>query len=128
MGSVCTDVVCPNCGNQEAFNDFDYKNGEEYTCCEKCGYTRTVEIIDRSLPLVEDNYYTREISKPYGAYHFKSGEHHHTWGTLETADDAIDFTLMVANANDVKEAYINRLIDGEIVKVILVSDKSIKSE
>jgi ribosomal protein L37AE/L43A len=38
MGSVLSDIECPQCGNPEAVEDLYYKSGEVYVSCNKCGY------------------------------------------------------------------------------------------
>lgn len=122
MGSVIDYIECPNC-KEEAFNDFYYKTGEEYTCCQHCGYSRTVEIIERSLPLAEDNYHVTEIPKPYGAYHFKTLNHvGSVWGTLETSDDATQFILRHKDDTNIEFAIINRYVDGKHTREVIVNN------
>ena len=70
MGSVISDIECPNC-NQEAYDDFYYKTGEEYVNCNNCGYHSSVTIINRDKKLNEltdDDWKIVELKNPYGAY------------------------------------------------------------
>jgi hypothetical protein len=122
MGSVIDYIECPNC-KEEAFNDFYYKTGEEYTCCQHCGYSRTVEIIERSLPLAKDNYYVTEIPNPYGVYKYKTYGHvGHVWGTLATADNATQFILSHKDDPSIEYAYINRYVDGKHTREVIVNN------
>ena len=52
MGSVIDYIECPNC-SYEAYNDYYYKTGEEYTMCNNCGYSYSAQIINRDKPLDE---------------------------------------------------------------------------
>lgn len=73
MGSVMDYIECPNCG-QEAFTDFFYKTGEEYTNCGSCGYHKSVTIKNREKPLnqlTEEDWDVVELKKPYGSYRIK---------------------------------------------------------
>lgn len=39
MGSVQSEVECPQCKNPDAMEDFYYKSDEVYVFCENCGYS-----------------------------------------------------------------------------------------
>lgn len=40
MGSVQNSIFCPQCGSEEAFYEYYYQSGEEYTFCPICGYRK----------------------------------------------------------------------------------------
>lgn len=49
MGSVLSEIECPQCGCEECSSDFYYKSGEEYIFCVRCGYSYTNDIVNRDL-------------------------------------------------------------------------------
>jgi hypothetical protein len=121
MGSVIDYIECPNC-KQEAYSDFYYKTGEEYVGCGCCGYSRTVELKDRSGPMSEDNYIVKEIAKPYGAYRYKTFGHvGAVWGSLATSDNATQFILAHKENPNIEYAYISRYVDGKIVREEIIN-------
>jgi Zn ribbon nucleic-acid-binding protein len=120
MGSVIDYIACPNCGT-EAYNDFYYRTGEEYTNCNNCGYHYSATIINRDkklTELTESDWKIEELKNPYGAYRYKmAGEVSTTCGSLVSEEDANRFkTEMKLEYQDhVEFAQISRLLDGEIV-------------
>lgn len=129
MGSVLTDIECPNC-QQEAYSDFYYKTGEEYINCQHCGYhySVTFKTDDKGKYITRDgseNYILdnlileeKEIKNPYGAYRYKmAGEIATTCGSLATEEDAKEFSteMRLAYKDHVDFAYISRVVDGEVV-------------
>lgn len=129
MGSVIDYQDCPNCG-QEAWSDFYYKTGEEYTSCNHCGYFRSVVIINREKrlnELTDDDWSLTEIKNPYGAFRYKlTGEVATTCGTLENEDAANEFRIeMERNENGAIEfASMSRFVDGQIVETIFINNKT----
>lgn len=73
MGSVIDTIECPNCKN-EAWNDYYYRTGEEYTNCQNCGYHHSVTIKEKSRDkkeLTEDDFKIVECANPFGAFRIK---------------------------------------------------------
>lgn len=75
MGSVISGVRCPNCGNEDAYNEYYYKSDEEFTLCDKCGYSYERWIAKKDDKAVYDIngclvYNTKELLSPYCVLHF----------------------------------------------------------
>jgi hypothetical protein len=128
MGSVIDYIDCPNC-KHEAYDDFNYKTGEEYTNCSNCGYHYSATIINRGKKMSEltkEDWEVKEIKQPYGAYRYKmSGEVATTCGTLATEQDANNFKveMKLEYKDHVDFATISRAIDGKIVIEHVVEEK-----
>ena len=125
MGSVISDIECPNC-NQEAYDDFYYKTGEEYVNCNNCGYHASATIINRNKKLNEltdDDWKIVELKNPYGAYRIKHYDSIATQcGSLENEENYNNLKEWVEKeTNDVEYFQISRFVDGEI-KVEIVID------
>lgn len=79
MGSVQSEIKCPNCDFDYCFSDYYYKSDEMYLMCGRCGYfySRTVkfdvEKTKRIFGLVEEAYKDKEFRKA-----FDLTEHHFT--------------------------------------------------
>lgn len=120
MGSVIDYIACPNCGT-EAYNDFYYKTGEEYTNCNNCGYHYSATIINRNkklTELTELDWKIEELKNPYGAYRYKmAGEVSTTCGSFNSEEDANRFKveMKLEYQDHVEFAQISRLLGGEIV-------------
>jgi hypothetical protein len=138
MGSVIDYIDCPNC-KQEAFSDYYYKTGEEYVNCTNCGYHYSVSIkrdengkmikIDESKELAIDNVVREEtlMAEPFGAYLIRYEEGMGSGGTIPTEDDYNMFVsdiVSLTNQPDHKMELvtISRLVDGSIVREVLVGD------
>lgn len=122
MGSVIDMIQCPNCG-QEAYLDFYYKTGEEYTSCNSCGYNKSITIIDREKPLTEDNYSISELSKPFGAFRIKTYDSVGTLcGSFSDESQYNQFKNQVINDSQVECASVSRLIGTDIHTEIIVDN------
>lgn len=125
MGSVIESIQCPRC-NEEACMDFYYKTGEEYIFCDNCGYSRSVEIINREKrldELKEEDIKVEENKNPYGA--FRLEVRHNIGmqlGTLNTEEDAKEFEKAVNNDPELRYAHISRFVNGVIEKTILIDE------
>ena len=127
MGSVIDYIECPNC-EQEAYNDFYYRTGEEYTNCNNCGYHHSLTYKrDNDGNLVtkdgKDNYSfdnlildEKELKEPYGAYRIKYYDSVATQcGSLENESKYNELIQHLSNNESVEFASVSRLIDGEII-------------
>jgi len=120
MGSVIDYIACPNC-RTEAYNDFYYKTGEEYTNCNNCGYHYSATIINRDkklTELTESDWRVEELKNPYGAYRYKmAGDIATVCGSLISEEEANKFKveMKLEYQDHVEFAQISRLLDGEIV-------------
>jgi Zn ribbon nucleic-acid-binding protein len=125
MGSVIDYVECPNC-KQEAYNDFYYKTGEEYTNCQNCGYHYSVTIKNRDKKLNEltdQDWEVKELKNPYGCGRVKN---YNSLGTaiisIENQEHFEDFKNQVLHYDNVEFASISRFIDGKIVEETVVDN------
>lgn len=130
MGSIIDYIACPNCGT-EAYNDFYYKTGEEYTRCNNCGYSysATYKRDDNGDFITKDGtddydfnnliMEIDEIKNPYGAFRYKvKGDIGFVCGTLREEGDLQFIEHEIAQLekeNKLEYFAISRLIDGEIV-------------
>jgi len=134
MGSVIDYIECPNCGH-EAYNDFYYKTGEEYTNCQNCGYhySATYKTDDDGEYITKDgteNYTfenlimeTKEIKNPYGAYRIKYYDSvGYECGSLENEQDNVELLVQVRELNNIEYFSINRFVDGEIVTIDIIDN------
>lgn len=125
MGSIGNTIVCPNCG-QEAWDELNYKTGEEYINCGNCGYHRSATIINRDKKLsklTDDDWEIKELKNPFGAYRLKV--YHSTatqCGSLETESEHAELLQHLLNKEDVEFCSISRLIDGKIVEEIIIDN------
>jgi Zn ribbon nucleic-acid-binding protein len=121
MGSVIDYIECPNC-KQEAWCDFYYKTGEEFTDCNNCGYHYSIQIKDAALDagmklneLREEDWDVREIKNPYGAFKIKHYDSICTQGgVLESEQDLICLKETVSRHDDIELCTVSRYVDGEI--------------
>lgn len=125
MGSVIEAIQCPRC-NEEATMDFYYKTGEEYIFCDNCGYSRSIEIINRDKQLnelKEEDYKVEENKHPYGAFRLEvHGNVGMQLGTLNTEEDAKEFEKCMHQDPEVRYAHISRFVDGIVEKTILIDE------
>jgi hypothetical protein len=133
MGSVIDYIECPNCG-QEAYNDFYYKTGEEYTNCPDCGYhySATYKRNDQGNLVTQDgseNYAFDNLIlemielKPYAATRLKHYGGLGTYcGTVENEDQLDEFVDFCRSMDTIEFASTSRLVDGEIIKEIIVDN------
>jgi len=119
MGSVIDHIDCPHCG-EEAWSDFYYKTGEEYTFCNHCGYNKSITIKNRDkklTELTEDDWDISELANPYGAYRIEIkeaiGSH---CGCLKSAEEFEELkTLMAEDIDKMNQFELRQFIDGKIV-------------
>ena len=119
MGSVIDHIDCPHCG-EEAWSDFYYKTGEEYTFCNHCGYNKSITIKNRNkklTELTEDDWDISELANPYGAYRIEIkeaiGSH---CGCLKSAEEFEELkTLMAEDIDKMNQFELRQFIDGKIV-------------
>ena len=125
MGSVIDYISCPNC-ETEAFSDYYYKTGEEYTNCANCGYHKSITIINRDKrlnELVESDWEVKELKNPYGAYRFKYYDSVSTQcGSLESVDEFNELRQHVEKLDGIEYFSISRLVDGEIVVTNIIDN------
>lgn len=125
MGSVIEAIQCPRC-NDEASMDFYYKTGEEYIFCDNCGYSRSIEIINRDKKLnelKEEDFKVEENKEPYGAFRLEiRGNVGMQIGTLNTEEDSKEFKAAVLLDPEIRYAHISRFVDGKIEKIVLVDE------
>jgi hypothetical protein len=127
MGSVIDYIECPNCG-QEAYNDFYYKTGEEYTSCNSCGYhySHTIKNRDKRLDeLTDDDWETIEVKNPYASFQVKVYDSiGYQCGSLENEDELNKLKQSVNERDDVELFTISQLINGEIVETVIIDNGS----
>lgn len=126
MGSVISDIECPNC-KREAFEDFYYKSGEEYIFCENCGYHKSVTIINRNkllTDLKEDDWKFSEVKSPFAAFKIKSSESvSMTCGSLATEIEFEQLKESVKpNINTLEVFSISRMIGDDIVTIDVLKE------
>lgn len=138
MGSVIDYIECPNCKN-EAFSDFYYKTGEEYVYCENCGYKYSalyrrdgdgkLVTSDGTKNFSFDNLIMdiHETKNPYGAGRVKyQGSLGYQTISIDTKEDYDKFVSEVISfqnqENDIEFCSVSRLIEGSIVKEVLIGD------
>lgn len=124
MGSVIDNIECPNCKNEDTYNEFWYKTGEESIFCSKCGYSKKAFIKNRDKKLDEltdEDWDIAEVSNPYGAFKICNKDSP-CWmcGTLETEEQLIELKSNIEEQNiDIKEFIVSRFIDGEIKETVI---------
>ena len=134
MGSVIDYTECPNCGH-EAYNDYYYKTGEEYTICNSCGYHATATYkrddegnlvtIDGTDDYSFDNLIMemKELKNPYGSYRIS---YYNTpgygCGSLENEEQLLKLTEQVKATDNVEYFSISQFIDGEIKETLIIDN------
>ena len=129
MGSVISDIECPNCG-QEAYNDYYYKTGEEYINCNNCGYhySATIKNRDKRLDeLTDDDWEIIEIKNPYASFRIKIYDSiGYQCGSLTNEDelDKLKQQLEESIHAGVEVEYfsISRFVNGEIVETTIIDN------
>jgi len=111
MGSVIDYIECPNC-HHEAYNDYYYKSGEEFTICYNCGYYHSYYRSE------EDNEFKETlIANPYGYYHAKSSTGG-VGGSLEKKEDLTELLEVVSTVKEnehIKIIKLSQYINNEII-------------
>ena len=128
MGSVISDIECPNCHSPYAYNDYYYKTGEEFTICSDCGYYFAYEI-DRDEKSDNLSFKTTIIDKPYGSYSIsgiKSGGG--MMGSLESKDQLDEIiNAYREKIEPVVSIKLSRYINGEIfIKEVFNTEKYLR--
>lgn len=100
MGSVLSEIKCPECGYENACIDFYYKSGEEYVWCNRCGYysswtIRENRIGNKSLKRTD---FVEEIKKGIGRWcvMFKGGG---TSGVILSRIQKVEFEKDYSSGN-----------------------------
>jgi hypothetical protein len=125
MGSVIDYIECPNC-TQDAYSNFYYKTGEEYTFCYYCGYYKSLTIINRDKKLselTESDWKIKELKNPFGAYRLKL--YHQPGfqcGSLENDEQYNNFKTVNEVDVEIEFCSISRLIDGKIIDEIIIDN------
>ena len=125
MGSVISDIECPNCG-QEAYSDFYYKTGEEYINCNNCGYhySATIKNRDKRLDeLTDDDWEIIEIKHPYASFRIKMYDSiGYQCGSFTNENELNELKQEISKRDDVELFTISQLIDGEIVETTIIDN------
>jgi uncharacterized Zn finger protein (UPF0148 family) len=126
MGSVMSDIDCPNC-KREAFEDFYYKSGEEYIFCKNCGYHKSATIINRDKLLTEltdEDWKIYEVKNPFAAFTLKTLESvAMTCGTLATEIEFEQLKESVRPISSTLEVFcISRMIGDDIVEIDVLKE------
>lgn len=125
MGSVISDIECPNCG-QEAYIDFYYKTGEEYINCNNCGYhySATIKNRDKRLDeLTDDDWEIIEIKNPYASFRIKIYDSiGYQCGSFTNENELNELKQEISKRDDVELFTISQLIDGEIVETTIIDN------
>jgi hypothetical protein len=106
MGSVHSICECPRCG-AAAFVDYYYNRGEEYVCCEWCGFHRELTWQDGKLVAKE--------TMGYASVEFRElGRTASVQAVINTADGLSKF---MADTADLEYAFYRRYLDGQWIEV-----------
>jgi predicted nucleic-acid-binding Zn-ribbon protein len=130
MGSVMDVIDCPHCGNPDAVVDYYYKTGEEYTICDKCGYTRQFTIVNREEIGKTDEEGFEILPKfdlkevfGSGCYRLQyRGDVGYELGTFALAGSEAEFVKHVEeNKQNIAHAEYHTFVNGQLSdKIILV--------
>jgi Zn ribbon nucleic-acid-binding protein len=119
MGSVISDIECPNCKSENAFEDFYYKSGEEYVFCPDCGYhhQRTLKRDSENKVIQPLSYDEVTLDKPFGSYRVKPKESIATQtGCLASQKEFEALKASFIGFEDtLEEATLSQFIEGKIV-------------
>ena len=130
MGSVQSQIDCPNCKN-EAFEDFNDRTGEEYMSCSHCGYHKSFYyergdsgkfvLIDETKEADFGNFKIKEviIDNPFGSYRITATSGGAQVGSFETEQEYEDFKVTIKeilekDKSEIAEVTVSRFIQGEI--------------
>jgi hypothetical protein len=120
MASTIGYVQCPNCGQNDCYNDYNYKSGENYTFCNECGYVHDLYIKrdddDNSVVINgEIQFLEKIIDNPWGCYTFTGQNTGKQVGTINPEEEFIK-TFEPYDKEILKTIIISRYVNGEIVK------------
>lgn len=137
MGSVLSNIQCPNCKSEDCLEDYNYRTGETYAFCP-CGYTYkykikrnadgTPETIDGSdnRKLKNIVFEESETINPYGSYSIKfKNDMGFQMGSFETEEQCEEFMDFVQSITPDKEIEFAEIIkynseDNKLNKTKLV--------
>lgn len=134
MGSVMSNIDCPNCNSPECFEDYYYKTGEGFQQCPDCGYSHSAWIINRDkLKSGEDKepkWEEKKTENPYCGYQLyykeKEGGMH---GTFLTEEDFLNAKESITKEEDkISHFSISRFVNGKIEKQIIFQSKGLIKE
>lgn len=131
MGSVIDyGCQCPNCKQENMWEDYYYKTGEVYQHCPDCGYNLSLFFKrnkegkyvkkDKSLELTYDNLIIqkKEIKKPYCAYRLTTEDG--KGGAGGTIRNKKEYDLFLEDIKDKGyKVEISRFLNKKIVKCTL---------
>lgn len=128
MGSVIDYISCPDCGT-EAYNEFNYKTGEEYISCNACGYFRRFYITNleeqgkpqlEGLPWLPE--FKIEETHGCGAYKLKpKGFIGYECGSFTQPESEWEFiSLVEARKDEIEHAEYTTFVDGVLNKIVLI--------
>jgi uncharacterized Zn finger protein len=115
MASTIGYVQCPNCGQNDCYNDYNYKSGEDYTFCNECGYVHDLYIKrdddDNSVVINGEIQFLKVIiDNPWGCYTFENQV-----GTIKSEEEFIK-TFESYDKDRLQKGIISRYINGKIIK------------
>jgi Zn ribbon nucleic-acid-binding protein len=136
MGSVISHGNCPTCGTKDSlYTDFNYKNNEEWSSCNECGYHHSftwerdeegkLKRKDENGDFSFSNLVPVEklIENPFGCYRIELKEGGAQCGTLITEEEKTEFVKHIDSlkneekfTKDVEDVFISQFINGQIVK------------
>lgn len=132
MGSVMSNIECPNCNSPECFEDYYYKTGEEYKHCPDCGYSFTAHIKNRTKKmseLTDDDWEVKELKNPFCAFVVMYNTLGGTSGSIETEENFIQTKEdILKNNENIKSFSISRFVNGKIEKQLIFEAKGLKQE
>lgn len=141
MGSVQSQIDCPNCKN-EAFEDFNYKTGEEYMSCSHCGYHKSfyyerddsgkLVLIDETKEADFGNFKIKEviIDNPFGSYRIEAITGASQVGSFATEQEYQEFKVSIKEVlekdkSEIVEVKVSRFIQGEIKVEEIYSNQNV---
>ena len=141
MGSVQNQIECPNCKN-EAFEDYNYRTGEEYMSCSSCGYHKSFYyerddsgkfiLIDETKEADFGNFKIKEviIDNPFGSYRIESITGAGQVGSFETEQEYLEFKITIKeilekDKSEIAQIKVSRFIQGEIKVEEIYSNQNV---
>lgn len=131
MGSFQEDIDCPVCNSPDCFRESNYRTGEEYIGCFKCGYTYVFKwkrdengnfiLKDKEKGESLENFIpdTYEVKTPYGSYeiHYYNTPAFRT-GPIENSERYEAFRKYLEEnrkKDEIKEVIVHRFVDGKFI-------------
>lgn len=132
MGSVLSNIQCPNCSSENCMEDFYYSSNECYAHCPDCGYHYSATIINRDkLRSGEDKevkWEEKQIKNPYSAFEVVFENNSMQCGTFESEKQFYEGKESILKYENIKSFSISRFVNGEIEKQLLFESKGLKQE